>query len=84
MYPDHDCLTPASPAKPQCFAPNFPFVFTHTLDLLLLFLSAAFNILVITRCPFHFSTLMHKFSAMLFERGDCEKRKLFIMCDFNS
>lgn len=84
MYPDHDRLTPASPAKPQCFAPDFPFVLTHALDLLLLFFSAAFNVLVIAGCPFHFPTLVHKFSAMFFECGDCKKGKLFIMCDFKS
>lgn len=78
MDPDHDGLAPPSPSQPQRLPPQSLRVAADALDLPLLLLAPAFDVLVLARYPLVLAALVDKLQAMLLERRHGVQRELVI------
>jgi hypothetical protein len=78
MYPDHGAFRIARPSQPQSLTPNFPFLFTQTLNLFRFLLFPTLDILVVPGNPPVLSSLVYKLGTHFLERDNTVKCKFII------
>lgn len=83
MNPDHDTFAPSSPAHAQSLAADLALFVGDAIQLTLLLLPAALDILILTGRPFLLSALVDELGAVLLERHNGKQCELVVMVDFD-
>lgn len=83
MNPDHDTFAPPSPSHAQSLAADLALFVGDAIQLTLLFLPAALDILILTGRPFLLSALVDKLGAVLLECHNSKQCELVVMVDFD-
>lgn len=78
MDPDHDGLAPPGPSQPQRLPPQPLRVVADALDLPLLLLAPALDVLELARHPLVLTALVQEFGAVLLERRHGVQRELVV------
>lgn len=83
VSPHHDALAPPSPTQPQRLPPDLLLLLSHAVELALLLLLAALNVLVLPRGPLLLAALLKELGAVLLEGSDGKERELVVLGDLN-
>lgn len=84
MYPDHDTFAPSRASHTQSLATNLALFIGDSIELPLLFLSTAFNVLVLTGRPLLFSALGEEFGAVFLKCRHSKENKLVVLGHLDS
>lgn len=79
VRPHHYGLAPPGPAQAQRLAPDLLLLARDTVQLLLLLLLAALDVLVLARGPLLLSALLQELGAVLLESRDGEEHELVVL-----
>ena len=83
MQPDHNTLAPTGAPHTQRLTADLALLVGDAVQLLLLFLAAALDVLVLARRPFLVAGLLQKLVAKLLECRHGEQHKLLIVSDLD-
>lgn len=83
MGPDHDALAPAGVGHAQSLAPDLLLLAAHALQLALLLLLAALDVLVLARRPSLLAALLLELGRVLLECGHRIQDELVVVREFD-